>query len=139
MNKNITDFGKLCRKYRIENGWSMTDAAEKLGFKQNHISQIENGKANPTLDYVTKCLKIYKISNNAKADFIAKALASQNRLSFETDVVTIIPNDALIKLMAILIFNLEEPQSIPDGWEIVFQAVKILSNHYHTGPIKTIS
>ena len=37
IDKKVTNFGKWCRKLRIDKGWSMTDVAEKLGYGQNHI------------------------------------------------------------------------------------------------------
>jgi transcriptional regulator with XRE-family HTH domain len=126
MNKKTTNFGKLCRKLRIYKGWSMTDVAEKLGYRQNHITQIEQGKSNPTPEFLKKCLEVYEIPENEKADFLAEALASSKRLTLELDEITNIPKEDLAKLMVVLVFNLEEPYSATKEWEAVAYAVKKL-------------
>jgi transcriptional regulator with XRE-family HTH domain len=126
MNNNITDFGIWCRKLRLDKGWSMTKAAEKLGCKQGHISQIELGKINPTIDFLEKCLKVYEMPETEKADFIAQALISSNRLTLEMDKVTIIPKEDLAKIMAVLTFNLKEPYPDTIEWKAVTKAIKRL-------------
>jgi transcriptional regulator with XRE-family HTH domain len=104
----------------------MTDVAEKLGCKQNQITQIEQGKTNPSPEFLRKCLEVYKIPEAEKADFIAQALASSNRLILEMDKVTIIPKDDLAKLMTVLAFNLKEPYPDKKEWGAVVKAINEL-------------
>ena len=104
----------------------MTDAAEKLGYGQNHITQIEYGKTNPTPEFLEKCFEVYKIPEIEKADFFAQALVSSNRLIFKLNKATIIPRDDLSKLMAVLVFNLEEPYPATKEWEAVAKAINRL-------------
>ena len=126
MDNKVTGFGKLCRKLRIDKGWSMTVVAKMLGYGQNHITLIEQGKTNPSPEFLEKCLKVYEIPEYEKADFIAKALACSNRLALETDKVTIIPKEDLAKIMAVFAFNLEEPYPDTEEWEAVTKAIKRL-------------
>jgi len=125
-DNKVTNFGKWCRKLRIDKGWTMTDMEEMLGKKQNQITQYERGKVNPPLEFLKKCLEVYKIPETEKVDFIAQALANSKRLSFKLDEVTIIPKVDLAKLMAVLVFNLKEPYPTTKEWEAVVKAINKL-------------
>ena len=104
----------------------MSEMAEKLGCKQNHITQIEQGKTNPSLEFLEKCLKAYEIPDAEKADFIAQALSSSERIVLELDKITIIPKEDLTKLLAVLVLNLKEPYPVSEEWNAVTKAVKRL-------------
>ena len=104
----------------------MTDVAEKLGCKQNHISQIEKGLTNPSLEFLKKCIEAYEIPEIEKADFIAQAFASSSQLALKMDNVTIIPKEDLAKLMAVLVFNLKEPYPDTEEWGAVIYGIKRL-------------
>ena len=69
----------------------MSVVDEKLGKKQNHISQIEQGIANPPAEFLEKCLAVYEIPDAEKADFLALALASSNRIILELYKISSIP------------------------------------------------
>ena len=101
----------------------MSEVAEKLGFKQNHITQIEQGKTNPSIEFLEKCLEVYEIPKAEKPDFIAQALTSSERIVLELDKITIIPKMDLAKLLAVLVFNLKEPYPVSDEWNAVAKAV----------------
>lgn len=38
--------------YRLENGWSQEDFAERLGTTATYISNLENAKRNTRIDYI---------------------------------------------------------------------------------------
>lgn len=38
--------------FRLENGWSQEDFAEKLGTTPTYISNLENAKRNTRIDYI---------------------------------------------------------------------------------------
>ncbi len=42
----ITNFGKFCRRLRIDNGELLYDMAKKLGVSSAFMSSVENGKKN---------------------------------------------------------------------------------------------
>jgi len=126
MEKEVTEFGKLCRKLRIEKGWSMTDVALTMGYKQNHITQIELGKFNPSIRYLKKCLDVYEIPKSDKANFITLALSNPKRLTLEIENVKIIPKKDLVKLLIVLFFNLEEPYPDTKEWDAVSKIIEKL-------------
>lgn len=41
--------GNFMKKYRIENGMTQRELAEKLAISQNAVSQYESGKRNPSV------------------------------------------------------------------------------------------
>ena len=126
MDDKVTNFGKRCRKLRIDKGWTMADAAERLGCKQNHITLIEQGKTNPTHAFLEKCLEVYEIPEIEKADFIAQALTKSTRFVLDMDNVTSIPKEDLARIMAVLAFNLEEPYPATKEWKAAANAMKRL-------------
>ena len=131
MNDKITSFGKWCRLLRLDKGLSMSEMAKKLGCGQSYISQIELGDANPTLEFLEKCLGAYEISETKKADFLANglvaALANPKRIDLKLDKVTIIPKEDLAKLLAVLVFNLEYPYPDTTEWGPVAVAINKLT------------
>ncbi|MDH3598016.1 MAG: helix-turn-helix domain-containing protein [Candidatus Tectomicrobia bacterium] len=46
----LTIFGRRVRSLREEQGYSLRGFAEKTGIQRSHLSEIENGKVNVTLD-----------------------------------------------------------------------------------------
>ena len=126
MNENVTDFGIICRLYRQAKRMPMTDAAKVLGCTQHHITQIEQGKFNPTYEYIEKSLKLYDVPENKKADFIAKALAGSKQITFKMDKVTATPKEDLVKLLAVLLFNLDEPYPDDKEWYAMSNVLKKL-------------
>jgi transcriptional regulator with XRE-family HTH domain len=125
-NENITDFGKQCRKLRIDKGWSMAEAADRVGYKQNYISQVESGKINPSIEFLNKSVEIYGLTGTEKAKFLANALSTSRRIEVKLDDITIIPKADLAKLLAILVFNLELPEVKRDEWYPVAYSFSIL-------------
>jgi len=47
-------FGKNVRSARIDKGWTQEQLAFEAGVKRGYVSEIENGKRNPSLDVVEK-------------------------------------------------------------------------------------
>ena len=125
MNDKITSFGKWCRKLRVDKGLSMSAVAEKLGKKQNHITQIEQGQANPSIEFLKECLTVYEIPETEKADFIAQALSNSERIDLKLDKITIIPKEDLARLLAVLVFNLEDSPDTTE-WYPVTKAINEL-------------
>jgi transcriptional regulator with XRE-family HTH domain len=126
MDKKVTNFGKWCRKLRIDKNWTMKDVAEKLGYRQNHITQIEQGKTNPSPEFLRKCVDVYKITEKEKADFFVQALVSSSQITLRMDKINIISKNDLAKLMAILIFNLEDQYPVSKEWETVTKVINRL-------------
>jgi transcriptional regulator with XRE-family HTH domain len=130
-SEKITDFGKQCRKFRIDKGWSMTDAAARVGCNQSYIAQVENGKINPSIEFLGKSVEIYGLTGPEKANFLANALSASNLLKIKLDEITIIPKEDLAKLLAILVFNLKAPEPKRDEWYPVAYSFSILSREIY--------
>jgi len=58
----LIEIGKLIKKARIQKGWSQKDLAERSGLIQPHISLIEKGKENLTIETLTKIAKILEMN-----------------------------------------------------------------------------
>jgi transcriptional regulator with XRE-family HTH domain len=128
MDEKVTPFGKECRKLRIDRGLNMTQVGKMLGRSQNQITQLELGVVNPSKDFIEKCIQVYEITESKeRADFIAHAFASIKKLTLDLDSVTIIPKDDLVKLLAVLVFNLEPPLPNSKEWEAVSKGMERLN------------
>jgi DNA-binding XRE family transcriptional regulator len=57
----LIEIGRLIKKARIQKGWSQKDLAEHSGLKQPHISLIEKGKENLTIETLAKIAKVLDI------------------------------------------------------------------------------
>ncbi len=61
----LTEYGKVLRKLRIDNGELLNDMADKLEVSTALLSYIENGKREIPLDFTSKLVKTYKITSDA--------------------------------------------------------------------------
>lgn len=48
--------------YRLKNGWTQEEFAEKLGTTPNYVSNIENAKRNARIDYIGYIANILGVS-----------------------------------------------------------------------------
>jgi len=62
MISEIVKLGKNLRRIRTEKGISQGDIVRALSMGRGFISNIENGKGNPTLTTITKLAKVLKVS-----------------------------------------------------------------------------
>lgn len=62
MNKISTKLGQNLKKIRTQKKMSQGDIARTLGVDRGYISNIENGKKNPTLATIAKLAKALGIS-----------------------------------------------------------------------------
>mgnify|MGYP000941708735 CR=1 FL=1 len=53
------EIGSSIRKERRLNDWTQKELAEKLNMSVNHISMIERGDANPSLETVAKIAELF--------------------------------------------------------------------------------
>jgi len=134
MSNKITNFGKWCRKIRIDRGWTMAETAKKLGCTQNNLTYIEQGKTSPSMKFLKKCIEVYEIPEAEKADFIAQALESSKRLILDLNKSKEIPKDYLAKIIAVLVFDLKEPYPDTPDWTAINQAVNTLKEYLRRRP-----
>lgn len=65
----LTDFGKTCRKLRIDNDELLLDMANYLGVSAAFLSKVENGKAKPPIEWKDKIVSRYHITGAAYSEF----------------------------------------------------------------------
>lgn len=51
--------GEALRLLRIFNGYKSVEVAEKIGMAQSYVSEIENGRKQPSLDVLEKYAKLF--------------------------------------------------------------------------------
>ena len=59
----VNNFGKFCRKLRIDNNELLYDMAAKLGVSSAFLSKVENGKKNPPQEWRNTLAHLYKLNN----------------------------------------------------------------------------
>ena len=62
MTNESSKLGKNLKRIRTAKGITQGDIVRKLGFGRGFISNIENGKANPTLSTIAKIAKAIGVS-----------------------------------------------------------------------------
>lgn len=65
----LTNFGKICRKLRIDNNELLLDMAKYLGVSSAFLSKVENGKAKPPIDWKEKIASRYHITDAEYSEF----------------------------------------------------------------------
>ena len=62
MNDNLKEIGLRIAQARKKKSMSQADLAEKAQVSISHISDIENGKTNLSLDIFTRIVEVFQIS-----------------------------------------------------------------------------
>lgn len=62
MAQEASKLGKNLKRIRLSKGITQGDIVRKLGVSRGFISNIENGKANPTLATIAKLAKALEVS-----------------------------------------------------------------------------
>ena len=57
----VTEFGKLCRKIRIDNNEVLKDMAQKLGVTTAYLSAVETGKRNIPEEWIDIIKREYQL------------------------------------------------------------------------------
>ena len=58
----ITDFGRFCKKLRIDNDELLADMADNLGVTSAFLSQVEHGRKKPPKEWETQIQELYKLN-----------------------------------------------------------------------------
>jgi transcriptional regulator with XRE-family HTH domain len=64
MKDDAKKLGENLKKIRTKNNITQTGLAESLGVDKSFVSNIENGKTNPTLSTITNLAQALGISTN---------------------------------------------------------------------------
>jgi len=80
MGKKTSEFGCLCRQYRVALKINMSQAAKKIGVNQSDITKIEQGEQSPSFDFIKKSIDVYQITDKKKQMefFISNLNSSKN-------------------------------------------------------------
>jgi len=62
--------GAVVTQLRVERGWSQAELTVRSGYGRSWISQLENGKVNPTLELVIALADTFKLT---LSQFFARA------------------------------------------------------------------
>ena len=58
----LTNFGKFCRKLRIDNGELLYDMAQRLHVSSAFLSKVENGRSKPPAEWKTEIASLYVLT-----------------------------------------------------------------------------
>lgn len=64
MKSESAKLGKNLKRIRTEKGITQGDIVRTLGFSRSFVSNIENGKTNPTLSTISKLASALGVSSN---------------------------------------------------------------------------
>lgn len=64
MNEDSKKLGENLKKFRIQKNITQTEIAKTLGVDRSFVSNIENGKTNPTLSTIASLAKSLDITIN---------------------------------------------------------------------------
>jgi transcriptional regulator with XRE-family HTH domain len=78
----LTQFGKFCRKLRIDRGELLKDMADKLGVTPSYLSAVETGNRNVPQDWFDKISIHYTLSAQERAELKEAIHNSQLTIKF---------------------------------------------------------
>lgn len=64
MNDEAKKLGKNLKKIRTQKSITQSEIAKRLNVDRSFVSNLENGKTNPTLSTITKLAQVLKVSVN---------------------------------------------------------------------------
>jgi transcriptional regulator with XRE-family HTH domain len=131
----MTTFGDHCKILRSRMRLTMTAVAEKMGYKQPYLTQIENGKYPPTMDFLRNCLNVYTIMDaEERGRFTAEVLPYMKKVELSISDITLIHRENLIRLLSMLVLNEEYPLGSIDMriWTPAKQFIKIMKQEPQT-------
>ena len=67
-NVMLTNFGKFCRKLRIDKGELLYDMAQRLKVSSAFLSKVENGKAKPPEEWKESIPSMYSLNEEQKEE-----------------------------------------------------------------------
>lgn len=64
----VNNFGKFCRRLRIDRGEILADMAKKLGVSSAFLSKVETGGKKPPKEWKDKIVALYDLNNQKAAE-----------------------------------------------------------------------
>lgn len=81
----LTQFGKECRKIRIDCGEILRDMADKLNVTSAYLSAVETGKRNVPEQWPDVIAQLYGLNEAEKEELRKKAINSQTSIRLEVN------------------------------------------------------
>lgn len=92
----VTQFGKYCRKLRIDKEELLKDMADKLGVTSSYLSAVENGKRSVPQSWLHDISQIYALCDNQISELQNAIESSQTVLKFDLKELSNEKRDILI-------------------------------------------
>lgn len=84
----LTEFGKILRKIRIDQGEIIKDMAEKLNVTASYLSAVETGKRNIPESWIEEIVKYYSLNSIEKAQLEDGAIRSAKTIKLNLEHTT---------------------------------------------------
>lgn len=81
VRKTKTDFGKFCKKLRIDNNESVQDMALKLNVSKNYLTMIERGGSKPPLRWKKELSELYALTKEQQEE-LEKYITQEYKKTF---------------------------------------------------------
>ncbi len=85
----LTEFGKLIRKYRIDNNLILKDMADALDLPSSYLSAMEMGRKVVSNDFLEKLFATYYFSQEEQQSLIEAARLSANSVKINLENVNL--------------------------------------------------
>lgn len=82
--KEVTPFGKILRKIRIDNDEKLKDMSEKLNVTSSHLSAVETGKRSIPEKWQDIITKEYNLNENERNQLKKSILHSATQIKINT-------------------------------------------------------
>lgn len=87
----LTNFGKFCRKLRIDNGELLYDMAKRLNVSSAFLSKVENGRSKPPVEWKEYIRSLYVLTQEQVRELDESI--DEARLKSVIDISTFRPDD----------------------------------------------
>lgn len=99
----VNNFGKFCRKLRIDKNELLYDMAAKLGVSSAFLSKVENGKKKPPEEWREKLIENYNLDERQIKELNQYIFEAQNYNSI--DISSMEDSDRMMMLSFARKFN----------------------------------
>ena len=94
----ITQFGKFCRKLRIEREEILKDMSDKLGVTSAYLSSVENAKRNVPKDWEDKLSEIYNLSEEQKKELKTAIINTKEEVTLRINTTDKVRQEFAVQL-----------------------------------------
>ena len=107
----MTEFGKICRKLRIDRGEILAEMAQKLGVSASFLSTVERGKKSIPKRWLENLSILYHLSTSESQELSQAISNSANVISFDMKNINNTQRDFLT-ILARKFDEIDEPSLI---------------------------